>query len=138
MPTDKTFAELKSAKEQTSGEGEQVEREFWEDMKSFNLKALEAKIAPEFQSVHSDGTRNKTAELELIKNLKLKKFFLSNFKITHRDDTLIITYLVAAPETIDERHLSPTPKLRMSIWKKKHDQWQIIAHANLHHFEENE
>ncbi len=132
MPTDKSFYELKPAKEQTSGEGEQIEKQFWEDMKTFNLKSLESKIAPEFQSVHSDGPRNKSGELELIKNLKLNHFSLSNFKITRHGDTLIITYTASASETIDERYLSHKPKPRMSIWQKKHDQWQIIAHANLH------
>ena len=132
MPTDKSFSDLKPAHEQTSGEGEKIERQFWEDMKSFNLKALESKIAPEFQSIHSDGPRNKSGELELIKNLKLSKFSLTDFKITQQDNILIITYSVSAPEVIDEHHLSRTPTPRMSIWKKNHDHWQIIAHANLH------
>lgn len=132
MPTDKSFSGLKSGKEQTSGEGERLEREMWEDMKSFNLQALESKIAPEFQSIHPDGSRNKTGELELIKNLNLRHFSLSNFKITESGDMLIVTYLVSAPETIDERRLSSKPAPRMSIWKKKDGQWQWIAHANLH------
>lgn len=113
-------------------EGEKLERELWENMKSFNLKALEHKIAPEFQSIHTDGPRNRVGELELIKNLKVGEYNISNVKSSQIGDTIVVTYTISVKETIDDRHLSKKPSPRMSIWKKnKNNEWQWIAHANL-------
>ncbi len=113
-------------------EGEHLEKQMWADMKALNMTAIEKKIAPEFQSIHLDGPRNRTQEISLIKNLSLGNFTLSNFKTTHQDETMIVTYTIFVAETIDERHLSTKPSLRMSVWKKdKNNQWQWLAHANL-------
>lgn len=112
-------------------EGERFERQMWEDMKAFNIKELEKKIAPEFQSIHLDGPRNRAGELELIKDLKLGNYNLSNFKSSNQGDTIIVTYTISVDEVIDDRRLSKKPSLRMSIWKKNNHQWQWIAHANL-------
>jgi hypothetical protein len=113
-------------------EGERLERQMWEDMQSLNMNALEKKIAPEFQSIHMDGPRNRAGEIELIKDLNLGKYVLSNFKTTQQDDTIVVTYMISADETIDDRHLQKKASSRLSVWKKnKQNQWQWIAHANL-------
>lgn len=113
-------------------EGEHLERQMWADMKALNMKEIEKKIAPDFQSIHLDGQRNRSQELELIKNLKLGDYTLSNFKTTQENDTIAVTYTISVTETIDERHLSKKPSFRMSIWKKnKNNHWEWFAHANL-------
>lgn len=116
-----------------STEGERLERELWENMRTLDQHALEKKIAQDFQSIHMDGTRNREQELDLIKKLKLGKYTLSNFKTQEHGDTITITYMASADETIDERHLSAKTAPRMSVWRKdKNHHWQLIAHANLH------
>lgn len=113
-------------------EGERLEREIWADFKSLNLKAIEKKIAPEFQSIHVDGPRDREGEIYLIKNLHLGNFTISNIKSTQQGDVIIVTYMISADETIDARRLPFRVSTRMSIWKKnKNNDWQWIAHANL-------
>lgn len=132
MPQIKAFAGTADAIQSGTGtEGERLESQIWEDMRTFNWASLERKIAPEFQSIHNDGPRNRTGELALIKNLKLGKFTLSNFKSSHQGDTIIVTYTVSADETIDDRHLTGRSSQRMSIWRKHDGQWLWLAHANL-------
>lgn len=115
-----------------TSEGERLEREMWEAMKAANHSQLEKKIAEDFQSIHRDGPRNRQQELELIKNLKLGNFTLSNFKAKEHGDIITVTYTASANETIDDRHLSEKSSPRMSVWRRdKHHQWQWIAHANL-------
>lgn len=113
-------------------EGERLENQMWAEIKALNMKEIEKKLAPEFQSIHLDGQRNRTAELELIKNLHLGEYTISNLKSTQEGDTLVVTYQVALEETINKRSLSHKPSSRLSVWKKNRSgEWQWIAHANL-------
>lgn len=132
MPQHKAFAGTPSAIHSGPGtEGEHLEREIWDNMKTFNWSELEKKIAPEFQSIHKDGPRDRTGELALIKNLNLGKYNLSNFKSSRQGDTLIVTYAISVDETIDDRRSSGRTTNRMSIWRNNKGQWQWLAHANL-------
>lgn len=134
MAQTKTYPESQQA--HTSGhdaEGEQLEKQIWADFKALKLNEIEKKLAPEFQSIHQDGPRNRAGEIELIKKLNLGNYTLNNFKTTHLGDTIIVTYSVVADESIDNRQLSQRPSSRLSVWKKnKNNQWQWVAHANLH------
>lgn len=120
-----------SAQLEPPPEGEKLEKQLWEDFKAKNWNSIEAKISPDFQSIHSDGARNDKEELRLIKNLNLGKYTLSDFKITERGSTIIITYMVAAEETIDQKRMPKNPMPRMSVWQKNGEKWEWIAHANL-------
>ena len=131
MAQTKPFAGQPEQSVSHGSEGERLEKELWADMKAFNIKSLEHKIAPEFQSIHLDGPRNRVGELELIKNLHLGNYNISNFKSSQLGDTIVVTYTLSVDETIDERRLSRKPSPRMSVWKKKGNEWQWIAHANL-------
>lgn len=113
-------------------EGERLEKQIWADMKALNMKEIEKKLAPEFQSIHLDGQRNRASELELIKNLHLGNYTISNLKSTEQGDTLIVTYQISVEETIDKRHLTHKASPRLSVWKRnRNNEWQWIAHANL-------
>lgn len=111
--------------------GEKLETQMWEDMKHANYKAIEEKIAKEFQSVHTFGTLTREAEIELIKKLYLGTYEISDLKTTENQDTIVVTYLISVKEKIENQQLSEKPAPRMSVWKKNNGEWQWIAHANL-------
>jgi hypothetical protein len=50
----------------TTNDGEQMERQMWEDIKAKNWKAVEDKIAEGFQSVHPDGARDRANEITIL------------------------------------------------------------------------
>jgi len=112
-------------------EGEKMERQMWADFKAKDWKAVESKIAKEFQSVHPDGARNRAGEILLIEKLNLGDVALSNFKSTTTGDNIVVTYMIAVQETIDGKQLSRKPAPRLSVWKKGTSGWQWICHANL-------
>lgn len=112
-------------------DGEQMERQIWSDMKAKNLAAVEAKIAPAFQSVHPDGARDRAGEIALIKGLKVGPYTLKDFKVTNNGDQLIVTYSISVVETVGGKQLSTKPAMRQSVWAKNAAGWQWIAHANL-------
>jgi len=113
------------------GLGEDLVRELWNDFKTQNVSALAKKVAPGFQSIHEDGARDAEAELELLKELNLGDYTLSNFKITEVGPAIIVSYFVSVGETIDAKRLSSKSAARLTIFLKTDSGWQWIAHANL-------
>lgn len=111
--------------------GEKLETQMWEDMKHRNYTAVEDKIAKEFQSIHTFGALARAAEINLIKDLYLGTYEISNVNVTEIGDTIVITYLISVREKIDNKQLSSAPAPRLSVWKKIDNKWQWIAHANL-------
>jgi len=115
----------------TTDDGEQMERQMWEDIKAKNWKTVEGKIADGFQSVHPDGARDRATEISLIKNLSVGQVEFNDFRSTMSDDNIVVTYLISVQETIDLERLPTKPTPRLSVWKKRTDGWQWICHANL-------
>ncbi len=109
----------------------QLVREMWKYLEERNISALEEMMAPGFQSIHADGSRDSEQELELIKGLALGSYSLSDFKVTHNGPVLVATYFVSVEETIDGKHLSKKPAARMTVFLKTDTGWKWIAHANL-------
>ena len=114
-----------------AADGEKMERQMWADFKAKDWKAVENKIAEGFQSIHPDGARNRAGEISLIEKLNLGEIGFSNFKSTTSGDNIVVTYMIAVQETIDEKQLSRKPAPRLSVWKKGTSGWQWICHANL-------
>jgi hypothetical protein len=100
-------------------------------VRAFFANPAETPLAAGFQSVHRDGARDREAELALLQNLHLGDHQLANFKVTRQDDLLIVTYSVAAQETIDGRQASTEPAYRLTVFIRDGDDWQMLAHANL-------
>ena len=113
------------------GLGETLVRQLWEDMKEGNITKIEGYIAPGFQSVHWDGSRDRNEEIGLIKNLDLGPYTLDNFITTRSDSVIIVTYNVTTEETIGGERLPKRSSMRMSIFLKTNDGWKWLAHANL-------
>ena len=116
---------------EATNDGEKLEQQMWEDIKARNWKAVEAKIAEGFQSVHPDGARDRAGEISLIKGLKVGKTALSDFKSTVNGGNIVVTYMISLQETIDLERLPAKPAPRLSVWKKGTHDWQWVCHANL-------
>ena len=112
-------------------EGENLYRQFLSAIAGQNWSAVEALIAPSCQSVHSDGIRDRIAELALIKGVNLGTYTLHDFKVTKADNHLVVTSWISIEETIDGERLSTKSSTRLSVWDKTPNGWQLIALANL-------
>jgi hypothetical protein len=111
--------------------GEKLETQMWEDMKYQNFSAVESNIADHFQSIHTFGALTRDEEIKLIKDLYLGSYQISNVKVTENENTIVVTYMIAVQEKIQNITLSAKPAPRMSVWQKIDGKWQWIAHANL-------
>ncbi len=114
-----------------AGTGEKLVRQLWSSIKKTDIKSLEKKMAEGFQSVHQDGANNRAEEIELIKNLKLGEYTLTDFHVTRNGPVIVATYFVSVEETIEGRRLTKRPAPRLSVFLKTDSGWKWIAHANL-------
>ena len=111
--------------------GKELVLQLWTDMKANNWMELQKQIAPGFQAIHQDGSRDNNAEIELIKGLNLSEYTLSNFKATMEGPVIIVTYQVNVEETIAGNLIQKSSSMRLSAWLKSGDSWKWIIHANL-------
>jgi len=112
--------------------GEKLIREFFANSKSRNLPAIEKTLAEGFQSVHTDGGRDRAGELELIRNIKLGASTLADFKTTRNGPVMVVTFEVNAPgEILDGKRVGAGAHERMAVWLETSSGWQLMAYANL-------
>jgi hypothetical protein len=114
-----------------NADGEALYREFIAAVAAEDWATVEATLAPDFQSVHTDGARSKAAELELLKLVDLGAYSPSNFTSTRGGDTQVTTHWLSIEESIDGSRLSTKPAPRLTVWRLGDAGWQIIAIANL-------
>ena len=111
--------------------GEKLIRDLWAAIKAQNWTEVESKIAGGFQSVHQDGCRNRQQEINLIRNINLGDYELSDFQVTRSGDILIISYKVSVQETIEGNQLAKKTAVRLSVMQEIDNKWLWLAHANL-------
>ncbi|HEU18443.1 MAG TPA: nuclear transport factor 2 family protein [Deltaproteobacteria bacterium] len=112
-------------------QGTGLVQQLWTDMKNADADAIAKYISSEFQSIHEDGTRNNNEQLELIKNLSLGEYTLSDFCVTENDSVIIVTYFVTVEETLAGKRLPARKSARLSAWQKTDEGWKWIIHANV-------
>jgi hypothetical protein len=120
-----------SAMQDPNADGETLYREFVAAGAAKDWTAVDAILAADFQSAHTDGPRDKAAETEMLKALDLGTYSLTDFTTTRGGDTLVATHWLSVEETIDGSRLSTKPAPRLTVWRNGASGWQIIAIANL-------
>jgi Domain of unknown function (DUF4440) len=110
--------------------GEELERKMWEHVKAQKWDELGNMISPYFQSAVFDAVSNKEQYIKRSKTSNISDYNLSNFKVTSGPELQVVTYNVAAAETIDGKRILSNA-IRLSVWQKAQDKWQIVGHAIL-------
>ncbi|MBS0357807.1 MAG: nuclear transport factor 2 family protein [Proteobacteria bacterium] len=101
-------------------------------MKEKQMDKAASFLAPQFISIHTDGiARNKTEEMELIKNLNMQSYHLSNFSFSKSGNVIVVTYKDQGSETIDSKSVSTKAASRMAVLQNQNGKWVILAYSNL-------
>lgn len=111
--------------------GVRLAQRIFAGIKAKDWTALEKFMSPQFQSVHSDGARDKAGEMALIKKLNLGPYRLSDFHTTRQGQVLVVTYKVSVQEDLPTGRTSTRPAARLSVFIKTPQGWKWLAHANL-------
>lgn len=120
-----------SALQDPQADGEALYREFVGAVAAGDWAAVDGMLASDFQSVHTDGPRDKAAEMEMLKAVDLGTYSVTDFTSTRGGDTIVATHWLSVEETIDGSRLSTKPAARLTVWRQGASGWQIIAIANL-------
>lgn len=120
-----------TARQDPQADGEALYREFISAVAASDWSAVDEILAPDFQSVHTDGPRDKAGEMEMLKAVDLGQYAVTGFTTTRAGDTLVATHWLSAEESIDGSRLSTKPAPRLTVWRNGGSGWQIIAIANL-------
>ena len=120
-----------SAMQDPQADGEALYREFIAAVAAGDWAAVDGMLAADFQSVHTDGPRDKAKEIEMLKAVNLGEYSLTGFTSTRAGDTIVATHWLSVEETIDGSRLSTKPAARLTVWRHGAAGWQIIAIANL-------
>lgn len=111
-------------------DGELLVRELWKAFAEKNMDFLENFLDQSYLSIHQDGSRDRAAELELLKNLNLGEYELTEFIVKKNAKTIVVTYSVEATEMIDNiQYHKKSP--RLSVFNKTPEGWKWVSHANL-------
>ena len=117
--------------EEAASLGEQLVRQFWEAIRTEDVVALDAILAPGFQSVHQDGTRDKDEELALCAGLDIDEYTLTDFVTTRQGATIVVTFMASVEETLAGTRTTTVPAARMAVFLMTEDGWRLVAYANL-------
>jgi len=109
---------------------QQVER-LWADFAKSDLAALDMFVAPGFQSLHKDGARDWVQERQLVADLKLTPYFLSDYKVSRNGDVLVVTYACKVGETIADARLAKESTPRLDVFQLTGSEWKLLAHVNV-------
>ena len=120
-----------SALQDPQAHGETLYREFVTAVAAADWTAVDAILADDFQSVHTDGPRSKAKEIEMLKAEDLGEYSITDFISTRSGDTLVTTHWLSVEETINGSRLSTKPAPRLTVWRQGTAGWQIIAIASL-------
>jgi len=111
--------------------GDKLVHQLWADLKNRDMSAMEKLLADGFQAINRSGTRGMEAQRKLLKDVNLGKYEITNVRATQNGPVIVVTYLVAAEETLLGKRLPPgKPSPRLSVFLKTDSGWQWIAHAN--------
>ena len=111
--------------------GKELVQQLWVNFKTNNWEEIEKQMGSGFQSVHQDGTRDKDAQIELLKGLDLSDYTISDYTVTAEGPVIIVTYKITVEETLEGTRLPERTVMKLSAWVKSGDDWKWIIHANL-------
>jgi hypothetical protein len=107
--------------------GEDLERQFWADIKARNFSELEKHMAVSWVFLSATGPLDRVSSLERFQNSGIKDYRLSDFKVTPNGHDMVVTY------TANVRNGSgtATSMRMMTVWQRTERSWIAIAHAEV-------
>jgi len=104
------------------------ENDIWSLIKRKHLKGFASYLAEEFYDIFPDGAeRTKSALLEFLSRADLKKYRLSNFRVTMLNQgAAIVTYQVDARAVIQGKKIAINSSVT-SGWAKRSGKWLNVS-----------
>jgi hypothetical protein len=128
LPSCTLYSKPKSGFAGATG-GEQLEREFWNNIKAKDWKDLGPRLAPTFTSVSSAGTRDRAATLEGWKTWDLQSVSLGDVQVQSAGGDFVVTASVTLTGTLGGQPAPSQPIHTMTVWQQVSKGFVVVAHS---------
>lgn len=108
--------------------GEELEKLFWNDLKTRNFTELEAHISSTVIATTSAGTFDKAAWLQHLKEAQLEDFSLGDVEVKSNGADMIVTYIINLKGTSHGQPL-PARERMLTVWQPVGKSFLIVAHS---------
>lgn len=106
--------------------GEDLERQFWADVKSKNFSELEKHMAVSWVFLSSSGPLDRAATLDRMRQTPLADYALGDFQIRPNGSDMVVTYTAVLRGT---KGATTNPVRMMTVWQRGEKGWVAIAHS---------
>ena len=118
----------KSVSDATGGEG--LVRAFWREVKDKRWADVEKHLASNFVDVTASGTRDRTATLEYLKQLKLEDYSLGEVETELNGDTFVVTYTLVLRGRSTDQSPPESAQWILTVWQRQKAGWVEIAQSS--------
>jgi len=110
--------------------GEQLEKQFWDAIKTKNWKDLEPRLAPMFTSSSTDGARDRAASLDRWKQWNLQSVAVSDVQVQSAGADFVVTATVSLTGTLGSQAAPSQPIHTLSVWQQVSKGFVMVAHSD--------
>jgi len=109
--------------------GENLERQFWQDVKQKKFAEIERRLAPTFTLVTGEGFRNRAQTLEYLKQLSLEDFSLGELSVHPNANDMVVTYTLWLRGSRNGQALDAAPLHILTVWQQSSGSWVAITQS---------
>lgn len=110
--------------------GEQLEQQFWNDIKAKDWKNLEPRLAPMFVSTNPDATRDRAASLEHWKKWDLQSVTVNDVQVQSAGADFVVTANVTLTGSLGGQPAPSQPIHTMTVWQQVSKGFIVVAHSD--------
>ena len=110
--------------------GEQLEKQFWDDIKTKNWKSLDPRLAPMFVSTSPDATRDRAASLENWKKFELHSVEVNDVQVQSAGGDFVVTATVTVSGTVGGQTAPAQPFHTLTVWQQVSKGFVAVAHSD--------
>ena len=110
--------------------GEQLEKQFWDDVRAKNWKDLEPRLAETMVCTSPEATRDRAASLDRWKKWDLQSASVSDVQVQSAGADFIVTAVVTITGTLNGQPAPPQPVHTMTVWQQVSKGFVVVAHSD--------
>ncbi len=110
---------------------EKLTKSWFEKITAKDWTAVEQQMHPSFQCTTFVGACDRAAGIAQIKTLSVGSAKFSTFHATRVGEALVVSCMIAAPESVGAKALPADESPRLGVWKWVDGAWQLTAWVSL-------
>jgi len=110
--------------------GEQLERQFWDDIQKKDWKDLQPRLAPMFVSSSTAGNRNRQGSIDYWQQWSLQSVSLADVQVQSAGGDFIVTATLTVTGTLSGKPAPVEPVYSMTVWQQVSKGFVVVAHSD--------